>query len=96
MAQLERLRSSGGRREEGMHSRGNGIAFGFTFDEDVVPGIHDVILDGLLGDCGGLGHCKGRESREEPGEIPLCHPAAIPAGIAAPSPGWVCDLGFEP
>lgn len=63
-----------------MHSRGNGIAFGFALDEDVIPGIHDVILDGLLGDRGGLRHCKEREIREEPGEIPLCHPTAVPAG----------------
>lgn len=75
-----------------MHSRGKRIAFGFTFDEDVIPGIHDVILDGLLGDRGGLWHCKGREIHEE---IPLCHPAAIPAGISAPSPSWMCDLGVE-
>lgn len=79
----------------GMHSHGNGVAFGFALDEDVVPGIHDVILDGLLGDRGGLRHCEDREIREGPGEIPPCRPAAIPAGISAPSPGWVCDLRAE-
>lgn len=78
-----------------MRSHGNGVAFGLALDEDVVPGIHDVILDGLLGDRGGLRHCREREIHEGAQEIPLCRPTAIPAGIPAPSPGWVCDLEAE-
>lgn len=44
-----------------MHLRGNGVPFGFTFDEDVIPRVNDIVLHGLLRDCGGLRHCKANE-----------------------------------
>lgn len=46
------------------HLRGNRIPFGFTFNEDVVPGVNDVVLHRLLGDGGGLRHCKANDSSE--------------------------------
>lgn len=44
-----------------MHLRGHRVPFGFTFNEDVIPWVDDVVLHGLLGDCGGLRHCKAKE-----------------------------------
>lgn len=46
------------------HLRGNRIPFGFTFNEDVVSGVNDVVLHRLLGDGGGLRHCKANGSSE--------------------------------
>lgn len=71
------------------HLRGNGVPFGFTFNEDVVPRVHDVVLHGLLGDRGGLGHCKANDSGEE-GHVKREKPLlAVLQQIWASSPGQI-------
>ena len=41
-----------------LHSPGGRVPLGFTLNQDVVTGIYNVVLHGLLGDGRGLGHCK--------------------------------------
>lgn len=40
------------------HSPGGGVPLRLTLNQDVIPGIHDVVLHRLLGDGRRLGHCN--------------------------------------
>lgn len=49
------------------HSPGGRVPLCFALDQDVVAGIHNVVLHRLLGDGRGLGHCNRADGRRSGG-----------------------------